>query len=1853
VAFDTPYDVVFPVGSHATNLSGPTATELTVPIHGIRPFRFAFLDNFTADISTPQLHLFARHGLPDPLPPSALEALRQSVHVAPALPGGLTVTQRSKTIVTLAGDFTESHRFSVAVTANSGVRDGFGLGLVASAGAYGTADRPPFVTLPSGFNVIADAHTTPAITAIARGRRTEPHTADPSPPPCEGGRLRARRLSARGLATAAALQLSGGCTNHSLVEAFWGAASGVSVAELGPQRLSAVPETWSFPDGLIKPGAVAYVLQDAVEAPWQQGKNCSAEPYSNRCSFFTASTLSVVTFTTAQRVLVWVTTAAAKGVSVTVVDRFGADVATASTDSSGLVSFTPPRRSSKYLPDNAFDFLVVAELGGDVQIVQGSSDFASDVPSDLVVSADVVFARGLYRAGETIHAVVLVHAHTALGVPTSIPPDTAVLVAPSWHGDPVAAETADPSLGTFVANLSIPATAQSGDFFVSVNIMSSGAGPWATSATITIADPRLPSGILNVTSPNTVFRPSTNSLPLLLTTSSYLGEDVRNATLDIGWTVTVSNDNPAAKSFSGQGVTSLASGAGTYTLSLPPAAASFLTATTDLYVLAVTVTWLDAARDLLQQTVTLPVQASAWKLTVTTSIDPSSIVPGNPFQTSVVLHAPGANLTDVPTVTVSLSPCAPGLERYPADRESVVTLTSSDGGTFSATRIDILPSVGTFCLSAYTIDPHGTRVEALLHLGATAQEWQQSPLTGIPVLDPHIDGKMYTVGDTVTMTWLSPFDSGSALLLWGHMAPGSSAANGALQVARYTVSGRGPLNFTFAIGAECAHGCSAILVVNSARGSRRSPLPGVVASKVYDGSLPETYFTSTALGIPMQSEKVQVAVGVSVPSEARPGDTVSLRLNLSIEDADQPISGTVALWVVDKALLDLLPHDLPPEFSVQEPFSFPPLHGSVTSSVDGLTSKGVLNVTAKSVLWRDEHDPWAVQQWSTTPCFSNLDQPDTSWLSSMASTLTYGGGYIGADTSGLNAGGVCPTGPGGGGGGGPPAPGPPPAPSPPPPPAPPPGPGPSPPTPPGPPGPPQPPLPPHGGGGGVHIRSNMQATAVFLPAVRTESDGTAKINFKLPDNLGTWVVKAVAAARPSASGNVVYGSATADFVVRKPLNLLPSLPRIVRVGDTFWGACTVTSLEDGVATVSVHLGACGGFLTLTSAPSQTVTVTANEPVEVLFQFVSSGVGAANVSFAARLKSTADISDGFLYTLPLLGQQDAVALVSSFAVECTNGTRRWPDAVALPAAQPGSGTVGISVTVGHLSGIQAASESIGKSVDAELAQQGWNWADTLVAALVPPVAARKYEPITRGILLKMNQTLATLVAYTSDEGLQRMPLDKIMWQPYPTVAPNWEVLYVVQRLLGARFYFAALQPLLQDPAVVEAASKWTAAIVAAVSDAYSQLQKYGCPSGESIESCWDWESVAAVRLALGCNWTAPETLPPALINLLSCDAAVERAHTLSVGGQATLVLAIVESNMLPRYTAVAKGLVTAWYDCLRVQGSTAYISACDGSATSAGLRVNTLVLTVLSRAVSLGYATDPLVEKLANYVAGPTLVGNQQFYSFNPLDAAFAGVALADFDGATHSQNPQLGVKAVTSVGTTLLAASFNATSSHAPVSVQDPYAELGDPTHPHALAFWASGHGTASFGLRIGFVPMFTYTEPVFFGLYVEKSLTHLPGPLGERGEPANLSQPLAPGTVLQVRVQVTAEDDAPSGIIVEDWLPAALQAQDPNLPRLALASAAPRGSVATGYPGPSGFDPYTWWPNDPEMWGFQTTQVFPDRVRCVTPYAAAGTLSCSYRVEVVTSGDRFVLPPAHAYVVGQPGIMGLSAAANFSVGAR
>src|SRR6185295_5623209 len=80
----------------------------------------------------------------------------------------------------------------------------------------------------------------------------------------------------------------------------------------------------------------------------------------------------------------------------------------------------------------------------------------------------------------------------------------------------------------------------------------------------------------------------------------------------------------------------------------------------------------------------------------------------------------------------------------------------------------------------------------------------------------------------------------------------------------------------------------------------------------------------------------------------------------------------------------------------------------------------------------------------------------------------------------------------------------------------------------------------------IRLRENFNALAVFAPSVRTDVNGRARVQVKLPDNLTRYRVMAVAVA-----GGTQFGLDESTIVARLPLMARPSAPRFLNFGDRF------------------------------------------------------------------------------------------------------------------------------------------------------------------------------------------------------------------------------------------------------------------------------------------------------------------------------------------------------------------------------------------------------------------------------------------------------------------------------------------------------------------------------------------------------------------------------------------------------------------------------------------------------------------------------------------------------------------------------
>jgi uncharacterized protein YfaS (alpha-2-macroglobulin family) len=168
------------------------------------------------------------------------------------------------------------------------------------------------------------------------------------------------------------------------------------------------------------------------------------------------------------------------------------------------------------------------------------------------------------------------------------------------------------------------------------------------------------------------------------------------------------------------------------------------------------------------------------------------------------------------------------------------------------------------------------------------------------------------------------------------------------------------------------------------------------------------------------------------------------------------------------------------------------------------------------------------------------------------------------------------------------------------------------------------------GAANTRIRKDFQALA-YYNNVRTDADGKAQISFKLPDNLTTWRIMAVA-----TDGNLRFGNGETTFITTKPLLTNPILPQFARPGDRIKAGLSITNLTNTSGTLTIN-GAVSGTINFegknsTTASLQTETKSATSAYR--FPIVASSVGESKVRFTTQLNRNTDAFEVPLEVKPL-------------------------------------------------------------------------------------------------------------------------------------------------------------------------------------------------------------------------------------------------------------------------------------------------------------------------------------------------------------------------------------------------------------------------------------------------------------------------------------------------------------------------------------------------------------------------------------------------------------------------------------------
>eukprot|EP00741_Cyanophora_paradoxa_P018347 tig00000204_g17715.t2 len=1921
LALDGAYKLALPAGSRVHPLAGPTKRDLELKLSGPTSFSFPFVavpghPDTGLRPSFRRYHLWLKHGLAaapgTPAERAALDALAAAITVIPGVP--IKVTRVGLARIQIEGPFDPSVWYKIHVGASAAVRDAFGNPLVASETAFQSADGPSSFLQAQGY-ALFDAdfggrwHVLAIGTNLRVGEQQYGAQQVPRVPfavagaavgPVEGPDFSALALALR--------------DRHGDREPLLPESSRVEAPLTPALSLARASDADGGAEGLDAAALLAPSGLFARHSYTGVGWDCSGGPcgpYVQRQTEFAAvSSVAVSLVASASDLTAWVTRLSdASSVAGATVLLYGFNWQDRSVKELGRATTGP---------DGTAALPLVApgsyELSAFV-VHEGRVLYHPQVPTvyggydDGKPHGTILTDRAMYKEGDVVHVKGYLRQNGGKsGLQVYDPSNLDHWIEVRWSDQRPSAERVpvkiDPEHGSFDAQLTVPGDVSYG--MRGITLMSAppakgshdveavGSSPkkvapehkgFAASpryvpgvdsfkiapdhdpamygayhiayASITIADPRVPTVTLKFEAEHKLVRPGPSaSFPVTVTCRTYVGTAVAGASVAIKWHVGGGGGvrpmpvpgrylkGPAFDAGGGGGGV----GGETVGARLPadwvgvpeafppppepaPESSGELTATTgadgratvDVHLAApalkraleagdrveLSAVWVGPTREELKESATVRVAPSEWEVAMTPAYSPP--LPGRPVMWLVAVRTvlDGASV-DGAKVSLKLYPwrAAPGAAVPPPDAEGRLVLPGvtdqapadeceavSDGGRDFQCPI-ALPSVGRFLLVAEARDPAGRAAVTAVPLGSTAEEWRKRPLRSLGSLASVLDKAEYARGETARLRFASAhLPAGSrALVRWGSKARRSAQVD-------LPAAAAGEVEVPIEVGDECSGQCPvtvAIITPRGAPGAAAFP-PDLAVSPLLDPAAPRLILLQTALTVKEARRSLQLSVAPAKETLA-PGAKASLKV--SLKDADgRPAAGEISIWAVEQALLDLMPHPLA---RLNETFRGPDAPwDQVGDSRQLLATASAYNLTVEVARRRMAKDPWLLPgAWPLRAegggMFhygpgSDVDVPDEEVLAGAKSEITrfpWGAGPVFAQPYAMRAmakgammesavamdmaapmmaaapppgaamvnavGFGAPAGGAGGAGG------------------------------------------PSGLAVSVPVRSAFQAVPLSKRALAVPASGEVTVEFDMPDNAGTFAIRAYASAGRAAPD--AFGQAEASLVARRPLSLQPSVPRIVRLGDAFECGVTATAADPAFAG-SVEVGAelaAGAPLALQGEARRSAGLSGAAPREVRFAFSAAKLGEAKVTFAAR--DSAGEEDALEARIPVEPLSEALFVASSVAIQATAGGAPWDEGVELPPALPGSGTVSLDASVGREAAVEAMARLVLDARDADV--NGETTLATIaaraaMAAYASPSSSVPPPEIAVAVEQAYAGALSALESHSDPgRGLRRYARDTN--SNWVDTHLNSLALFVADRLAGHGFN---LPGHLRD---------W-------YTDALGrEMQRQAQEARNHGYSFSNWEGLALARLALSPAWQAG-------YDELSWDSLLANIDRCSMGGKAAAALAAILHSDAGR----AKGApavkpsderIAAILEFiaanLRVQGRTAYVAEASGSARPAGGQANAFALVALLRG---GHAAHPLVEKLANSVARGSPAGAVAYCGPSPLQVAVGALAIADYDAVRGSTAADLALS-VASGAHSLMEEKF-AGPRAAPRHAEARWEALDDPPAP--LLFTATGKGEVSVAAGLRFVPAKLYSYPLYRGLYVERSVRRVDAAtLEPRGRPVGAA---ALAETLLVTLQITTPDEL-SGVEVVDLLPGGLEAVDPNVD--------PAGRTDA-------------------LWGspFYHRQVKKDRVTMHARQLPPGTHSVSYQVRAVTAGT-FALPSTRAYAVEQPELMGLAPAGSFSV---
>ncbi|AHC14422.1 alpha-2-macroglobulin family protein [Salinispira pacifica] len=145
-----------------------------------------------------------------------------------------------------------------------------------------------------------------------------------------------------------------------------------------------------------------------------------------------------------------------------------------------------------------------------------------------------------------------------------------------------------------------------------------------------------------------------------------------------------------------------------------------------------------------------------------------------------------------------------------------------------------------------------------------------------------------------------------------------------------------------------------------------------------------------------------------------------------------------------------------------------------------------------------------------------------------------------------------------------------------------------------------------GDGSKIEEREDFNPLALFEPAVITDEEGYARVDFQLPDTLTTYRITAL------AMDGTRLGMDESEMMVQNPINMRSALPLQLRTRDTAAAGVILNNLSGEEVEVSVT--AESDLLSISGESTRKLTIPAETVVELPFVFQALKEGRGSVHF---------------------------------------------------------------------------------------------------------------------------------------------------------------------------------------------------------------------------------------------------------------------------------------------------------------------------------------------------------------------------------------------------------------------------------------------------------------------------------------------------------------------------------------------------------------------------------------------------------------------------------------------------------------